>query len=115
MFRPPKMKEEDFVEMMKEIVPKLLDEAAQAASSASSSSAGGSQGTKREFVPSPEDVASEPPLSRAKPSVEDDSLVVEAEHECLLVDEVLPIMESWWSRMSYGRPLAKEAFERNSS
>ena len=86
------MKEDDFVEMMKEIVPKLIDEAAQAASSTSSSSASGSHGTKREFVPSPDDTSSEPPLSRAKPSVEDDSLLVEAEHECLLVDEV---RKSW--------------------
>ena len=47
MLRPPKMKEDDFVEMMKEIVPKLIDEAAQAMSSTSASSASGSHGKKQ--------------------------------------------------------------------
>ena len=51
LYRPPMMKEDDFVDMMRELVPQLIDQAippASATETSSSSSAGG-QGVKREL------------------------------------------------------------------
>eukprot|EP00435_Cladocopium_sp_Y103_P028343 s1179_g7.t1 len=88
MFRPPKMKEHDFVEMMKEIVPRMLADATQSVSDSSSSSSA-PHGTKRVLDLNPDEVSSGPPASRAKSSDISDSLCVEHVHECLLVDEIL--------------------------
>eukprot|EP00435_Cladocopium_sp_Y103_P058196 s1061_g20.t1 len=86
LYRPPQMKEDDFVDMMKEIVPKLLTEATQPTSSTGSSSSPRSvsmHGVKRDHEDVSGDASVEPPTSRAK---SDDS--VDAV-ECMLVEEVL--------------------------
>ena len=64
LFRPPAMKEDDFVELMKDLVPALIDEATQGSPSLSSSSSG-SQGVKRDRDP-PENESSEPSSTRPR-------------------------------------------------
>ena len=68
LFRPPAMKESDFVDLMKDLVPALLDEATGNASGSSSS------GQKRDRDPSVPDNA-EPPTAKAR--VEDEIMLVE--------------------------------------
>ena len=89
LYRPPKMKESDFIDMMSEIVPKLLVEATQSVSTGSAS--GSSHGVKRDHSAVSAGDDAEPPASKPKPD-DGSSLCVVHEHDCLLVDEVL---ECW--------------------
>ena len=60
LWRPAAMKQDDFIEVMKEVVPHLIDQTMEAAEPSSGS------GIKRPLEPSSESVPEEPPESRAR-------------------------------------------------
>ena len=90
LFRPPAMKESDFLEMMQEVVPRLIDKATQQVqdSHEPSSSSSSSHGTKRNLEVDGSESVSEPPAARARASSPGHDTV----DECLSVEEIL---EAW--------------------
>ena len=71
MYRPPAMRESDFVELMRDLVPALIDEATQNPSSSS-----GTQGSKRERDAPNEEEPSEPPSTKPRTN-EDEVMYIE--------------------------------------
>ena len=85
MLRPPSMKQDDFVEMMREVVPKLVDNFVDLPTNPSSASSSSASGIKRLRSPSPAERSDEPSPNRLKSDETDESLSVE---ECLALAEV---------------------------
>ena len=82
LYRPPAMREQDFLEMMKEVVPRLLEHA--------TSPAGAQTDSQKRPLESPES-AVEPPSSRARIN-DAEALNV---HEALSVEEVNELCHQW--------------------
>ena len=89
LYRPPSMRQEDFVEIMREIVPQLIEQNIQSTTSSQaenvSSEPSSASGVKRSIDPTTEETQ-EPPTS--KPRVEEHLLV--DSHSC---DEVLSVQD----------------------
>ena len=97
MYRPPAMRQEDFVEVMREVIPHLIDENVAVLS----------ETNKRELEPSPENASAEPAASRlrtASPGAADRSTATSANpgaaeadqvHETLSVQQVNELVDLW--------------------
>lgn len=97
MYRPPTMRQKDCVEVMREVIPHLIDE----------NVASLSESHKRELEPSPESASAEPAASRlrtASPapaevtnttSPETGAAKVDCMHEALSVEQVHELVELW--------------------
>ena len=101
LYRPPAMKQEDFIDVMREMVPQLLhhfpgDTALEPpieGASSSSSSGSGSQGQKRELSPDAIPEPLEPPASRAR--LDEDEILTVEEVEEVFQHEVESLMAAY--------------------
>ena len=71
LYRPAAMRQEDFLEVIKEVVPRLIDEAMQPTDESMDA------GLKRPLTPSHADEVQEPPTSKHRGSEDDEVLSVE--------------------------------------
>eukprot|EP00435_Cladocopium_sp_Y103_P043648 s1565_g12.t1 len=83
LYRPPAMQEDDFAEMMRELVPRLIENATQSQPPSSGSPSSASQGTKRDRDTGNDDSTEGPPTVRSR---------VET-NEVLYVEEVLDLWD----------------------